>query len=68
LASITALVIQFIIWKAKLKKKIPKLNTIRIELLCTIRAICHLDRNLVSYDANFALSRNFNNILPESIH
>jgi hypothetical protein len=68
LASISILLIQFLLWKNKLKKKIPVLNRVKSELFLELRALYKIKRELFSYDINYALSRNIDNLLSDGHH
>jgi hypothetical protein len=68
LASITILLIQFLLWKNKLKKKIPVLNRVKTELFLELRALFKIKRDLFSYDNNYALSRNIDTFLSDGRH
>jgi exonuclease III len=68
LCIISALVIQFGIWSARLKGKMPSFLKIEMDLLLVLSTIYKLDRKIVSNDASFSLSRNFVEISRDVLH
>jgi hypothetical protein len=68
LASITALLVQFILWKHKFKKKIPMWHRVKRDLIFNLMTIYKLNKDLCTHDINYDLSRNFDFIVSDGLH
>jgi hypothetical protein len=64
----TVLFFQFAIWEAKLKKKLPVLQIIEKNTIFELITLAKLNPTLCTGDANFNLSRNWNNFFQDGCH
>jgi exonuclease III len=68
LCSIAILCIQYGIWSAKLKKKLPSFNKIRYDFLWMIKILYNLEKKIHSSDGSFKLSRNLLDFFRDGLH
>jgi hypothetical protein len=67
-ALITVLYIQYQIWEAKLKGRLPNINKIKLNLLSFLVFIVGIKRDIISNDANLILSRNWHLFAAHGVH
>jgi hypothetical protein len=68
LCILSALGVQFGLWSARLKGKIPSYKKIEWDFLLLLATVYKLNKNILFLDDNFFLSRNFQAICQDVLH
>jgi hypothetical protein len=68
LASISAIMCQFLIWNFRRKKKVPFFSIVKNDFLTMVKTLYTLNRSLFNNDENFRLSRNWFDYLSAGVH
>jgi hypothetical protein len=68
LASLAVFFVQQQIWRYKLRGKLPSYNNIVIEMKMFIYGISKLNKNLITGDNHFSLSRNWHLLSQDVLH